>query len=346
MWASPGATGLQGERQGVSGTEGDHLIGWGQVRVGGLSSPPLAALETGASFAWSGPAVPLSDGAGLASVVRHLAGASLPLMRPQSGCAFADLVPGREIELALGPARYGAALVEAPAVSRPFLLFRGRPPPSGTMLTLVRGLFAPTGHRRHLGEAAGVICFAPATLIDTPHGPRRAGDLREGDMVLTADGGPEQVIWIGRRRFAPAGLALQPEHRPVRLAAAGDILVSPRHRIVVRTRAARDLFGEPEVLVAAEDLIDGQGVVRDPGAGGASYVHLMLSRHHVLRAGGIDCESFHPGTTDLGTLAPADRVRLDRIAPAAALDAFGPWAPARRCLDRTEAALLRRATRH
>lgn len=346
MWVSPGTTGQRNERRRVNGADSRSLVAWRQIRVGGIPAPPLAALETGASFAWSGPAVPVPAARGLAGAVRHLAGTALPLMRPQSGCAYADLTFGREIELSLGPARFTAILVEAAAAARPFLLFAGRRPPPGTMLTISRGLYAPPDSVRHLGEGAGVICFSPDTPIDTPEGPRRAAELREGDLVLTADSGAQQVLWIGRRRFAAADLGSQPEHRPVRLNAAGGIVVSPRHRIVVRTPEVRSLFGDPEVLVAAEDLVDGTRIVRDEGARGVEYVHLMLSGHEVLHAGGLACESFHPGTTDLGTLAPDDRARLARILPVADVQSDPGWAPARRCLDRTEALHLRSALRH
>ena len=68
-----------------------------------------------------------------------------------------------------------------------------------------------------------------------------------------------------------ARLFAMPEQRPIRLrrGALGvdrpedDLIVSPEHRVLVKGRAARDLWGEDEVLVRAADLVGDRFITVD-----------------------------------------------------------------------------------
>jgi len=112
--------------------------------------------------------------------------------------------------------------------------------------------------------------------------------------VLTLDDGPQPLRWIGRRRVAAQG-----SFAPIRIAAGafGDhdtLLVSPQHRVLLRDGLAELLFGEDEVLVAAKDLLNHDGVCRVEG-GQVEYVHLLFVRHQVIWSEGLPTESFLPG---------------------------------------------------
>lgn len=139
-----------------------------------------------------------------------------------------------------------------------------------------------------------IPCFVAGTLIGTPGGPRRVEGLTPGDLVLTVDDGAQPLRWIGRRTVPATG-----NFAPIRIAAGafgdhGTLLVSPQHRVLLRDAMAELLFGEDEVLVAAKDLLNHDGVCRVEG-GQVEYVHLLFDRHQVIWAEGLPTESFLPG---------------------------------------------------
>ncbi|WP_246020243.1 Hint domain-containing protein [Aliigemmobacter aestuarii] len=139
-----------------------------------------------------------------------------------------------------------------------------------------------------------IPCFVAGTMIMTPSGEVAVESLRPGDLVMTQDDGPQPLRWIGRRRVPAEG-----KFAPVRIRAGtfGDhreLLVSPLHRILIRDSLAEVLFGEPEVLVAAKDLVNDRSVRIVPG-GEVDYVHLLFDRHQVVFSEGLPTESFLPG---------------------------------------------------
>jgi hypothetical protein len=142
--------------------------------------------------------------------------------------------------------------------------------------------------------------------------------------------------------------------RPIRIRGAAlgedapdaDLVVSPRHRILLRSAAVRALFGTPDVLVAAEDLLNDTTVTRDHQLREVSYIHLLLPRHHIVWANGIETESFHPASTDLRTVDPVQLGRLSCIVPGVEADPRGYGEPVRRELNRTESRALLAETAH
>ena len=196
-----------------------------------------------------------------------------------------------------------------------------------------------------------MICFTPGTWIETPDGPRLIEELREGDCVSTKDNGPQEVQWVGSRRMSGARLFAMPRLRPVRFSAGAlgverpdlELLVSPEHRMLIDGPVARDLFNTDEVLVAAKDLINGTTITVDLNVTQVTYVHLLLPRHEVLRANGIETESFHPANTALSTLDDLDRLRLLQRLPDLEFDPHTYGTYARRNLNTSEAAILRHA---
>nr|AIA91314.1 CAZy families GT4 protein [uncultured Gluconobacter sp.] len=97
---------------------------------------------------------------------------------------------------------------------------------------------------------------------------KRIEDLRVGDLVLTKDDGPQPLRWISSRHVSAEMLAAHPNMRPIRIRAGAlgeglplrDLIVSPQHRMLVRSKVAERMFGEEEVLVAAKHLLELDGV--------------------------------------------------------------------------------------
>jgi len=113
--------------------------------------------------------------------------------------------------------------------------------------------------------------------------------------------------------------------------------------MLIKGASARDLFNEPEVLVSAKDLIDGDKIAVDLQVREVTYVHLLLPQHEVIWANGVETESFHPANAALSTLSEDDRARLLEMHPVLEADPHRYGAYARRNLSTSEAAILRHA---
>jgi len=146
----------------------------------------------------------------------------------------------------------------------------------------------------------------------------------------------------GARLYAMPGL------RPVRLRAGAlgvdrpdsELLVSPEHRLLIKGNVARALFNTPEVLVMARDLVNDHSVTIDQALREVTYIHLLLPRHQIVWANGVETESFHPASAALSTLDDGDRKRLLAFNAAFEVEPNLYGAYARRCLNGPEAALL------
>lgn len=151
-------------------------------------------------------------------------------------------------------------------------------------------------------ETLEAVCFTAGTLIETPNGPRDILKMREGDLVATRKG-PMPIRWIGKRRFDLIDLMANPKLLPIRIPVGAfatnqpsrDLLVSPQHRIAVRSEIAQKMFGADEVLVAAKHLIGMNGIDVDGEIREVVYMHLMLDEHAIVDAEGLAAETLLPG---------------------------------------------------
>lgn len=135
------------------------------------------------------------------------------------------------------------------------------------------------------------VSFTRGTRITMADGRQLAiQDLRPGDRVLTRDDGPQEVRWIGSNTVRATG-----EFAPILIAAgtlnnAGDLLVSPNHRLFVYQRRDTLNLGRSEVLVKAKHLVNGKTVTRASG-GFVEYFQLLFDDHQIIYAEGIAAES-------------------------------------------------------
>lgn len=167
------------------------------------------------------------------------------------------------------------------------------------------------------------VCFSADSLIETPSGAVRAADLRPGDLVLTRDNGAQPVRWSGTRKIDAAELALYENLRPIRIRAnalarnipSSDLIVSPQHRILVRSPIAERVFGAREVLVAAKQLcqIDGIDIATDLDE--IEYVHFLFDSHQIVTANGAESESLFTGPMALQSLDEATRAEILALFP-------------------------------
>lgn len=180
-------------------------------------------------------------------------------------------------------------------------------PTDGTVLqdgTLVACSFVTTASQIAVGTL-GPPCFVTGTLIETPDGPRRIETLRAGDLVTTADRGPQPLVWAGGRTVLGRGAGAPVRFAPGVLGNDRPLLVSQQHRMMLTGWQVELLFGTEEVLAAARHLVNGDEVSLMP-AGLVGYHHLLFERHEIIFAEGAPSESFRPGdhlaTVDAGLL--------------------------------------------
>ncbi|CAM4121582.1 Hint domain-containing protein [Palleronia rufa] len=163
------------------------------------------------------------------------------------------------------------------------------------------------------------VCFTAGTLIATPAGEVPVEDLMPGDLVATADAPARRIVWRGGMTLGKLDLARAPNLRPIRVGAgalgpgipARDLVVSPQHRIVVRSAIAQRMFGTAEVLVAARKLLDLPGVTVDTACTFVRYVHILCDTHQIVEANGAGSETLYLGPAALAALP---RESVDEIA--------------------------------
>ncbi|KIC48528.1 Hint domain-containing protein [Tateyamaria sp. ANG-S1] len=215
-----------------------------------------------------------------------------------------------------------------------FLIFPDGFPPADTDLT-VGGITDNGELVPHTSLGGTVVCFASGMMIDTPYGPRAIETLAAGDLVLTAEDGPQPILWTGHTTvvatddLAPIVITAGTLHND------SDLIVSPQHAILLTDWRAQLLYGQDEVLVRAKDLLCMDGVYRKSG-GLVTYHHILLERHNVVHSHGIWSETLYPGAIAMGTVGDPARDEIERLFPD--LTAYGPMcAP---CLKGYEAQLL------
>jgi hypothetical protein len=347
-----------------TGIRGTFVISWSQTLVDGFECAGVSSLHVGAAWSWRGEAVRVDGPSRLleldraddvvdirrraAQMVRRLVGAAVTNNSRLDTVEVGHPLSESGFTVTDGAQTYTVTLIDVDGAARPLLMFLNEIPPRGVDLRVVDA--APGSLDRPVGaEPSGrVICFTPGTRIRTPTGAVPVDALREGDLIQTKDNGPQEVQWVGSRRMTGARLFAMPGLRPVRIRAGAfgierpdeEFLVSPEHRMLVSGPAARALFNTDEVLVRASDLVDGRTVVRDLTVREVTYVHLLLPRHEVLFANGVETESFHPASTALTTLRDVDRARLLAMMPGIAHSPQSYGGFARRSLSRPEAAIL------
>ena len=171
---------------------------------------------------------------------------------------------------------------------------------------------AADAHRQWTAYGTAPSGFRGGTLVATPGGEQAIETLKIGDLVLTADGGPMPVRWVGRSVLRQQ-TAEPPAAPPVRIrAGALDRNIPARDLVVASTLAVRIC----DLLVQAGALVNGVSVVREDAPLATACYQLELDTHSLLLAEGAAAESFLDGVEPSGfdnwheRQAPADVLEL------------------------------------
>lgn len=146
--------------------------------------------------------------------------------------------------------------------------------------------------------------FAHGVPIATPDGPVAVQDLVPGMRVTTETRGPMQVLWIGSMTLVPQGPGV--ESAACRMTRVmpdsfglgkpeANLMAGPGARILARQPGMDHGLGRERLLIPAQDLVDGMNVIEITPPRPITVYHVALRQHAILRAAGIEMESFHPG---------------------------------------------------
>lgn len=350
-----------------TGSKGTFVISWSQTEIDGLAAAPLDVLAVGASWRWTGQPVRVDGQGGMlllegaegiadirrraAKMVRRLIGVAVTGddIGPDIAQDEDEDAPEQGFIVTDGHQSWSVTVLPVPDTGARLLMFVGDLPPPGQDLWVVRTAIDRTHSGAGAKVAGGVICFTPDTRIATPTGTRFIQDIRPGDRILTKDNGAQEILWTGSRRMSGARLYAMPHLRPIRFRAGAlgidrpdlDLVVSPQHRMVLNGPAARSLFNTEEVLVKAEDLLNDVTICVDHALREVTYIHILLDRHNIVWANGMETESFHPSNTAMDTIEPAQREALLAILPDVTISPASYGDYVRRNLSSSEVAILR-----
>ncbi len=169
-----------------------------------------------------------------------------------------------------------------------------------------------------------IVCFADGTLIKLKGGrDQLVQGLRVGDDVMTQSGETHPIRWIGSRCLEACELWSEPKNRPIciRAGALGfgqpsqDLMVSPQHRILVRSLIAERMFGQSEVLIAAKNLVDVEGIDVAHDVQRVTYFHLLFDAHQVIFSNDALTESLFTGPEAMKSITSAQREEIFRLFP-------------------------------
>ncbi len=155
--------------------------------------------------------------------------------------------------------------------------------------------------------------FARGTLLATPQGPVAIEDLLPGDVVNSSHG-PQPVLWIGAATMVPGQSAQGSLLRGLlRVTAesfgmsrpASDLVLGPGAALLHNPPQLRAANGQGHVLTPLADFADGTSVFQVMPPSPVRVYHIRLPRHAAVDAGGLEIESYHPGSGTVERMAEA-----------------------------------------
>ncbi|MDO9638326.1 MAG: Hint domain-containing protein [Pseudotabrizicola sp.] len=172
-------------------------------------------------------------------------------------------------------------------------------------------------------SATSVPCFVAGTLITTDRGEVAVEHLSVGDLVATADHGYRPIRWIGSHKLDAIDLRMKPNLKPIRIRAgvlgAGppeqELMVSPQHRVLVRSEIAGTMFGSCEGLVGAKQLLIVEGIDVAEDVSEVEYWHFMLDKHEIIFSNGAQTESLYTGAEALKSVGHLARKEIFALFP-------------------------------
>lgn len=163
---------------------------------------------------------------------------------------------------------------------------------------------------RHIAPALPLFedafcAFSRGALIPTVSGHIAVEDLLPGDQIVTAEGSVQKLIWKGSTMIVPGRPGPQGRNMRLTRVMADAFGMQRPLSCVVAGHAARLLYTPPHLrgsqsamrkLSPVQDFIDGINVIETAPPTAIELFHLCLKKHSTIRIGGLEFETYHPGT--------------------------------------------------
>jgi hypothetical protein len=179
-------------------------------------------------------------------------------------------------------------------------------------------------------DVGQVVCFCTGTQIATMRGLVAIEDLGVGDMVFTMDNGYRPIRWIGSNTLDAVDLQLKPNLAPVCINAGAlgkgmpeqDLLVSPQHRVLVRSVIAQRMFDTKEVLIPAIKLCEIDGIAQMTDTTEVGYWHMLFDGHEIVYSNGAATESLFTAPEALKGVSDEAREEIIALFPEIAVPGY------------------------
>lgn len=155
--------------------------------------------------------------------------------------------------------------------------------------------------------------FAHGSLMSTPNGGVAVEDLQPGDELETSTGEAAKIMWIGSSTFVPAA----PERRMPLIRIMADtfgqsrpssfLTVGPTARLLQTPDHMRGENSGTRMFTYASEFVDGVNVIEVCPPTPVRMFHICLTRHAAIKVGGMEMETYHPGSAALRSVSHATR---------------------------------------
>ena len=198
-----------------------------------------------------------------------------------------------------------------------------------------------TAETRHIAPALPLFenafcAFTRGSLVQTDTGPVAVEDLWPGDRIATHDGGYQPLVWKGSTSLVPARADSKGQRHPLTSFMADSFGMQKPMSCVVSGPAARLLCTPPHMRATAQDaklltpvqaFQDGMNIFETAPPTAIELYHLCLGEHAVIQVGGLEFESYHPGSTALHLVSyPIKTLFLNMFNHVDSISDFGPLA--------------------
>lgn len=235
-----------------------------------------------------------------------------------------------------------AAALRQPSSSAPF---HGHTPPTRMAMPSMR-TYEVVSKRAdgtlHIGQhkapalplfESAFAAFGHGTLIQTTQGDVAIEDLQPGEMVHTSSGDPAEVLWIGSANFVPADVGRRTSLTRIMADTFGQarpasfLTVGPSARILQTPAHLRGETHGKAMFTPAQDFVDWMNVIEVTPPTQVRLFHICLSRHAAINVGGLEMETFHPGSAAVRSVSHAMRdLFLSMFPHISHVSDFGPLA--------------------
>jgi len=178
--------------------------------------------------------------------------------------------------------------------------------------------------------------FTRGSLVATDTGPIAVEDLLPGDRLLTHDGSFQTLMWIGSTSLIPGHADNRGRSHKLTSFMADSfgmqkpmscVLAGPAARLLRTPPHLRAFAKNAQLLTPVEEFHDGMNIVESAPPTAVKMFHLCLKNHAVITIGGLEFETYHPGTKALQLISHAMRsLYLNMFSHIDQLSDFGPQA--------------------